>query len=170
MSLIRVPLAFMFFHALYHQNLEEALLCLVVAGISDKLDGTLARRLGMGDNLWGKILDPFADRIFMIVSFSSLYLVKLEITLNPWVIFLTVGQDLLLAPLGIYVLLKKKKFLGSPLGKPVTFYQYVFLIMLLSINLWKLKLDILIFEILLILLNLLSAIHHIYLWLLDRQS
>ena len=44
---------------------ELALLVLVVSGITDYLDGKLARRLGQTTKI-GAILDPVADRLYIL--------------------------------------------------------------------------------------------------------
>ncbi|MCS7199170.1 MAG: CDP-alcohol phosphatidyltransferase family protein [Caldimicrobium sp.] len=175
LSLVRLPLALFFIYYLYCRNLGLALFCLLLAGLSDKLDGTLARRLGMGNNLLGRILDPVADRIFMFLSFSALYFVDLKIEVSSWIILITVGQDIVLAPLGAYVFVKKKKALGSALGKFVTFYQYLFLIIVLSVNVWNFNIGdvniyLLLLEMLLVLFNLSSAVHHVLLWLHELRN
>ncbi|MCS7150105.1 MAG: CDP-alcohol phosphatidyltransferase family protein [Caldimicrobium sp.] len=168
--MVRLPLAFAFSYLLIKQDLEKAFVMVLIAGLSDKLDGTIARKLGLGDSLWGRILDPLADRIFMVFAFGSFYFVNLEINVSSWVVFLTVVQDILLAPLGAYIFFKKRKPLGSPLGKPVTFYQYSFLILVLALNLWRIEIDLLPLELLLVVLNFSSAVHHVLLWLREKQS
>jgi cardiolipin synthase len=59
-----------------------ALLVLVVAGLSDGLDGYLAKRFSWQTRLGG-LLDPAADKLLLVASFASLTyvgLVPLELT------------------------------------------------------------------------------------------
>ncbi|MFN3785437.1 MAG: CDP-alcohol phosphatidyltransferase family protein, partial [Thiothrix sp.] len=53
---------------LWRDSYELALISLVLAGLSDALDGFLARRYGWFTRL-GAILDPVADKLFVIAIF-----------------------------------------------------------------------------------------------------
>lgn len=53
-----------------HQDVA-ALVVLAVSGASDWLDGVLARRLGQVSKL-GRLLDPAADRLFIVVTIVAL--------------------------------------------------------------------------------------------------
>ena len=68
LSLLRIPLGIAF---IYAGPLARLILTLA-AGISDALDGFLARRLG--PTKLGTYLDPIGDKVFAILSFGSLYL------------------------------------------------------------------------------------------------
>lgn len=67
LSLLRIPLGIAF---IYTGPLVRLILTLV-AGISDGLDGFLARR--MGPTKLGTYLDPIGDKVFTLLSFGSLY-------------------------------------------------------------------------------------------------
>lgn len=51
--------------------LREALAIFIVAGISDALDGFIAKRFGLSTEL-GRILDPVADKLLLVTSFVML--------------------------------------------------------------------------------------------------
>jgi len=70
--LIRIPLAIYLDSVLMFGDLEKALWVALIAGLSDKLDGTLARRFGVGVSPLGRALDPVAERIFVIIVFYTL--------------------------------------------------------------------------------------------------
>lgn len=72
-----------------------ALLVLVVAGGSDWLDGRLARALHQQSRL-GELLDPAADRLFILVTL--LVLASREVA-PWWLVVVIVGRDLLLTAL-----------------------------------------------------------------------
>lgn len=75
-----------------------ALGVLVVAGGSDWLDGRLARALNQQSRL-GELLDPAADRLFILVTL--LVLASREVV-PWWLVAVIVGRDLLLtAVLGV---------------------------------------------------------------------
>ena len=48
-----------------------ACVCMLLAGITDLLDGRLARRWQVVST-FGKLADPFMDKVFFIVSFPTL--------------------------------------------------------------------------------------------------
>ncbi|RMH80878.1 MAG: CDP-alcohol phosphatidyltransferase family protein [Acidobacteria bacterium] len=169
-SLSRIPLSFSFLYFLSKGELFACLLVLLVGGISDKLDGFLARLLNVEKSFWGKILDPVGDRFFIVICFLSLYYIKLDVDVSTLAVFLTVFQDLILAPMGFYKAFVKGQATISYLGKIATLYQYLFLTSTVMLNLLKVSVSLHYMELILILLNLLSAGHHIYLWLPRRKS
>ncbi len=65
LSAVRLPLAVMFPLA---QSASARLLILALAAGSDLLDGVLARRVGSSPI--GAVLDPVADKLFMLSAFS----------------------------------------------------------------------------------------------------
>lgn len=64
----------------------------VVAGISDALDGYLARRLNL-DSDFGRIIDPVADKILLAGTYLALCLTGY---LPIWIGILIFGRDLLI--------------------------------------------------------------------------
>lgn len=69
-----------------------ALLLLVLAGLSDALDGFLARRYGWFTPL-GAMLDPLADKLFVIAIFVVF---GLKGSLPWWLIALVIGRDVVI--------------------------------------------------------------------------
>jgi cardiolipin synthase len=86
--LLVVPLAWMIRDGRY----DAALLVAVVAGLSDALDGWLAKRFGWQSWLGG-ILDPIADKLMLVGCFVSLGLIGAH---PPWVTWLVVGRDVVI--------------------------------------------------------------------------
>ena len=74
-----------------------ALLLLVVAGITDYLDGLLARRLNQVSRL-GQLLDPAADRLFIFAASVGL---AIRQVVPWWLVVVVVGRDVMLLVLGI---------------------------------------------------------------------
>jgi cardiolipin synthase len=70
-----------------------ALAVLAFSGATDWLDGTLARRLGQQSRL-GELLDPAADRLFILVTLVAL---TARDIVPPGVLVAVVGRDVLLA-------------------------------------------------------------------------
>ncbi|MBI3688137.1 MAG: CDP-alcohol phosphatidyltransferase family protein [Actinobacteria bacterium] len=71
-----------------------ALAVLAASGLSDYLDGKIARALGQASRL-GVLLDPAADRLYIL---STLVAFVLRDIVPCWLAAAIVGRDLLLAP------------------------------------------------------------------------
>jgi cardiolipin synthase (CMP-forming) len=74
-----------------------ALLLLIVAGITDYLDGLLARRLNQVSRL-GQLLDPAADRLFIFAASVGL---AIRGVVPWWLVVVVVGRDVMLLVLGV---------------------------------------------------------------------
>lgn len=74
-----------------HQRLADAFWIFVAAGISDAVDGWLARRWG-GSSV-GAVLDPLADKALMIGMYVTLAVVK---ALPDWLAILVVFRDVVI--------------------------------------------------------------------------
>ena len=70
----------------------EALLLIVLAGLSDGLDGFLAKHFGWRSRLGG-ILDPFADKLLLVAAFLTL--AWLGVT-PVWLTAVVIGRDLVI--------------------------------------------------------------------------
>jgi cardiolipin synthase (CMP-forming) len=106
---------------LYAGRYREALFLLLLAGLSDWLDGYAARKLGISDRL-GVVLDPLADKVLMVGVFVSLGFLHLI----PWWLFLSVVVRDLVIVAGAWllrVLRNRREFVPSALGKVSTFFQ-----------------------------------------------
>ncbi len=87
---------------------------MIVAAITDKLDGYAARRFGQESD-WGKILDPLADKVAVA---SVLFVLFVQGELPAWFLVLGLGRDLIILAGGVY--LKRKTGILVPsneLGK-----------------------------------------------------
>jgi CDP-diacylglycerol---glycerol-3-phosphate 3-phosphatidyltransferase len=86
-SLSRLALAVAFVSWASHPPVAIAILC--VAGISDWLDGWLAKRWGQQSPL-GALLDPLCDRLFALPVLASLVVVY---GLAPWKLLVLIARD-----------------------------------------------------------------------------
>ena len=78
--------------SLLHADYLLALLLFALAGASDGLDGFLARRFDWRSRL-GAIVDPLADKLLMLCSYSTLAYLGL---LPLWLVALVLGRDLVI--------------------------------------------------------------------------
>lgn len=108
-----------------------AVVVLALAGISDYLDGKIARKFNQISRV-GQILDPLADRLYILATLVGL-LIRGFIPI--WLVVVLIGRDVIL---GITMLIIKQRtgLTGLPvhfLGKMATFcLLYAFPLILLS--------------------------------------
>jgi len=91
-SILRILLVIPTVYFLSEHKYSNALLVFLVAGLSDGLDGFLARRFGWITRL-GSFLDPMGDKLLMTASYFMLgYLGHLPV----WLVLLVIGRDLVI--------------------------------------------------------------------------
>ena len=107
-----------------------AIVVLALSGVSDWADGKLARLLDQGSRL-GALLDPAADRLYIVATLIALALREI---VPLWLVLLLVGREVVL---GLALLVLRRY--GYPplqvhyLGKAATFLLlYAFPILLLA--------------------------------------
>ena len=107
-----------------------AIILLILAGVSDYLDGKIARRFNQYSRL-GSLLDPLADRFYILATLIGL---SIRDIIPWWLSGILIGRDLVLA----FTLPVLKKLGYGPLpvsflGKTATFsLLYAFPILLLG--------------------------------------
>jgi cardiolipin synthase (CMP-forming) len=122
LSLARLAIAPYLFWLLWRGHFNAALVAIVVAGVTDGLDGYLARRLGVSSRT-GEVLDPIADKVLLSCAFVALWLDGL---VAGWLAAIIFGRDaLILAAAGVALLLSKspRRFPPSIWGKLSTIAQ-----------------------------------------------
>jgi CDP-diacylglycerol--glycerol-3-phosphate 3-phosphatidyltransferase len=131
LTLFRILLAFIFVCFIYVQSWMAnliALLIFILAGVTDFLDGRLARRQ-MEITEFGKFIDPIADKILVfaaLVSFVDLNLVP------GWMVIAILTRDFLIN--GLRFLSAKKGIVlsSNQLAKHKTFSQMAAIFIILS--------------------------------------
>lgn len=99
------------------ENDALALAILIVSSFTDWLDGYLARKLNQFSRL-GELLDPLADRLYVVAALAALYIRDL---LPIWVVVLLILRDVIMSMLLLY--LKRIGITGLPVhfvGKAAT--------------------------------------------------
>ncbi|MEG8988325.1 CDP-alcohol phosphatidyltransferase family protein [Ignavibacteria bacterium 4148-Me] len=145
-NIINIPNTLSFFRLLlsipafyFLQNLNTSpinrkliLVIIIIAYISDFLDGYIARKKNCITE-FGKIIDPLADKLFIIIIAIQLYLQNEIVSIYFWIIFL---RDLIIFLGGIYVSKKIGKVLPSNmLGKITVLTIGIFLFLtILGVN------------------------------------
>ena len=124
-TLIRLALTPFFVLGVVEGNYRFALVIFVVAGLSDGLDGLLARLLGMR-SLFGTYLDPIADKVLLVSAFVSLTVPEPGAVRIPlWLTVMALSRDILivLVALLLYLGAGVREFLPSIWGKLTTVLQ-----------------------------------------------
>jgi cardiolipin synthase len=102
LTALRVVLIPLFAYLLISGKEPEALLVFVVCGLSDTLDGVLARWLRQR-TLVGAYLDPVADKLMMATAFVVLAYVRV---VPYWLTILVISRDVfILVGVSLYLLL-----------------------------------------------------------------
>lgn len=96
LSFLRLALVPVFLVLLVEGNDLAALVVLAVSGLTDFLDGFLARRLDQVTRL-GQILDPAADRLYIVAALLGLGWRDL---IPLWLVGLIIARDVMLLMLG----------------------------------------------------------------------
>ncbi|HOV56495.1 MAG TPA: CDP-alcohol phosphatidyltransferase family protein [Rhodanobacteraceae bacterium] len=129
--LLTVPLAWWIGDGRY----EAALGLAFVAGVSDALDGFLAKRCGWQSWLGG-VIDPLADKLLLTASFVTLAATH---AIPAWLAALVVGRDVVIVAGAVvyHNLIGRVTAEPTRLSKFTTFVQIVFVLAtLLHLSRW----------------------------------
>jgi len=109
--------------ALLHGQFRLALLLFAIAGISDGLDGYIAKRFNYTSRL-GSILDPLADKLLLVSTYIALGWLGL---LPVWLVLIVIGRDVLIVcgALAYHRLIGEYEMAPSLVSKANTFFQIV---------------------------------------------
>lgn len=126
LSLIRMALAIPIALMLLHEWYGAALLIFVAAGLSDGLDGFLAKRYGWQSRL-GSILDPLADKVLLVTNYLILGWMG---SLPMWLVAVVIGRDVIVVcgALVYHVLIGRYEMAPSMASKINTALQLVLVV------------------------------------------
>ncbi len=133
LTVFRMALTPVFVSLLFYQKFVWALGAFILAGITDGLDGLLARRFQQQSPL-GRILDPIADKMMLVTSFVVLSMRGVFPTPLPkhlpvpfWVTITVISRDIfiLVGAVAINMVSGFRAFQPSFLGKVSTVVQIV---------------------------------------------
>ena len=97
LSMLRLALVPVFLVFIVLGDYVAALVILVIASLTDLLDGYLARRLRQVTRL-GELLDPAADRLYIFAALVGLAANEL---VQWWIVVVIVARDVFLLSLGV---------------------------------------------------------------------
>jgi cardiolipin synthase len=140
LSLLRMALVPPFIIALLNGQSKRALLIVVVAAVSDALDGFIARFFNQ-ESLLGTYLDPLADKLLVMSAYITLALPGLHrgFQIPAWVTVVVIARDVLLVivALVLYLAAGVRRFPPSALSKITTLFQLAAVVIVLLTGIWS---------------------------------
>lgn len=137
LTFVRMGLIPVFASLLVYGRETAALIVFAIAGISDGVDGFIARRLKQQSEL-GTIIDPIADKLLMTTAFVMLTIPGLlepgrHLPVPFWVTAAVIGRDVLIIVVAMSIMMMTgfRGFKPSWLGKASTFVQVAAVILIL---------------------------------------
>ncbi len=151
------------FYMLQH-NYMPALVLFVIAGLTDSLDGWLAKRFNWQSHL-GEILDPLADKLLLVSSYIAFAWLGL---LPVFLVACVILRDVIIVVGGVCyrIFFGKIEMMPTYISKLNTLMQIVLIALLLVSLAWlsidKMVIDFLIWTVLFT--TIASGAVYIYLW------
>lgn len=164
LSILRIILAVPIVLTLLNQQYFLTLILFFIAGVTDVLDGWIAKRFNW-QTQFGSILDPVADKILLITSFSTLFFINL---LPFWLLILIFSRDLMIVSgaIGWFLAADNEKNLSpTKLSKFNTVLQIMLVLLLIASQLQPiLKQWVLVFFVVVATSTTLSGADYIWVW------
>ncbi len=134
LTLLRMGLIPLFIITLVNGEPRKALLVFVVAGVTDALDGFIAR-FWKQQSLVGSFLDPLADKLLLMSAYVVLSIPSVShgAPIPLWVTILVITRDVLLVTVALVVFLAVgvRRFPPTILSKINTVFQVVAIVLVL---------------------------------------
>ncbi len=131
-TLSRLALTVLFVVSLnssWHYARTTALVIFLIAGLTDFIDGEIARRYGIITN-FGKLMDPLVDKIMLAAAFISLVPLK---AVPAWAATTVVARDFLITGLRLMASAKGRILPAESLGKQKTSWQVITVLFFLGL-------------------------------------
>ena len=163
-SIIRIGFVIPVVVALLNSQFTLALLLFAVAGVSDGLDGYIAKRYHFQSRL-GSILDPLADKLLLVSTYIALgWLGQLPL----WLVYAVVGRDFLIlcGALAYHYLVGQYEMSPTWISKINTFMQIILgLTVVFSSGVYALAPDVLTFFVHTVFVTtVLSGLDYVWTW------
>ncbi len=168
-TIFRIAMAPLLILLLRDQAYQLAFYVFILAGISDGLDGYIAKRFGYTSQLGG-ILDPLADKLLVVSAYVMLTLYG---QLPFWLMLTVAFRDLLIVGgYLIYVILNGSvQMQPSYLSKVNTFMQISLVVLVLAVEGFSLPLDWLVRGVVYVVFatTVSSGVHYLWVWVVRKD-
>ena len=161
LTILRILLIPVFIGFLLYERYEYSLAVLLLAGLTDGLDGTIARVANQRTRL-GADLDPVADKLLLTSGFVTLSVLHL---VPSWIAIVVVSRDMMLMTGTLLARLTESQLDISPtlLGKGTTLVQLSYLILVVVLTSRQMNLSLiqpLLY--LMVCVTVMSGFHYLY--------
>lgn len=164
LTILRILLILPFALAVYYAMYKEALLIFFIAGLSDGIDGFLARQFNWKTR-FGAIADPLADKLLLITAYIMLVWTQ---HLPLWLLVLILGRDVLIVigALLYHYYVSHYEIKPTLLGKACTLIQIIFVLtLMIDLAGWPMPGWALVYGLYLVaFITFLSGLHYVSVW------
>ncbi len=129
LTFLRIVLVIPFAASIYFESYRQALILFFVAGVSDGVDGFLARHFNWKSR-FGEIADPLADKLLLATAYVMLTVMG---HLPLWLTVLVFSRDIIIVASALiyHYWIGAYKMKPSVLGKLNTFLQILYVLMII---------------------------------------
>jgi CDP-diacylglycerol--glycerol-3-phosphate 3-phosphatidyltransferase len=129
LTVSRIPLTVLLCAFIHYQLWPVALVTFAVASVTDWIDGWWARKYDQM-SAFGRVFDPLTDKI--LIGSAFIFLIRVEkAAMEPWMVAVVIGRELLITGVRGYVESLGKKFGADWFGKLKTILQCLWLLAVL---------------------------------------
>lgn len=126
LTIFRIMIAPFFGYLLYEERYVAAVILFLIAGLTDILDGFIARKFNMITS-FGKIADPIADKMMVIIGLGVLTAQGL---IPFYIVGIILAKELIMGIGGLYIYTNKKLVVSASwYGKLSTVVFYIAIIL-----------------------------------------
>lgn len=167
LSMLRMGLVPVFIIAVLDGEMRKALLIFAIAGVTDALDGFIAR-VWKQQSLLGAYLDPIADKLLLTSAYIALSIPSLNrggLLIPVWITVLVIARDVLIVimVLVLYLAAGVRSFPPTVLSKITTVFQVAAVVLVLLVGVFP-GLDVVTLGVLYVMtaLTVASGLNYIY--------
>jgi len=137
LTILRMVFIPVFVILIVYNQLGWAFSIFILAGVTDGLDGLMARLLEQKTSL-GAYLDPIADKLLLTTSFVVLSIRSLGLpnVVPLWLTILVISRDVILIASALIIIISTghRVFPPSIYGKATTCFQILIILLVLFLN------------------------------------
>ena len=130
LRILMVPIFMVLMLVEFPYHMEAALVVFLLASLTDKLDGYLARKYNMITD-FGKFIDPLADKL--LVTGAFVVLIQLG-RIESWIVFVILAREFAVTGLRSLAAAQNIIIAASNYGKVKTVIQIIAIVILLLNN------------------------------------
>jgi cardiolipin synthase len=168
LTILRMVFIPIFVISLVYNHLGWAFLVFILAGVTDGLDGLMARWLKQKTSL-GAFLDPIADKLLLTTSFVVLSIkgIGLPNQVPLWLTILVISRDVILIASALIIIITTghRTFPPSLYGKTTTCLQILTILTVLYFNYRRIHPEVLYQQLAYVttaVLTVFSGLHYVY--------